>query len=49
MLKIDEFLILSSWHDLESVVGFLKFKNISGFVHIKEENPLQRTFHVAEE
>ena len=50
MLKIDEFLILSLWHDLKSVaIGFLKFKNITGFVHIKEENPLQRAFHVAEE
>ena len=49
MLKIDEFLILSSWHDLESVIGFLKFKNIIGFAHRKEENLMQRTFHVAEE
>ena len=49
MLKIDEFLILSSWHDLESAVGFLKFKNITGLVHIKEDNPLQRIFHVGEE
>ena len=49
MLKIDEFLILSSWHDLESVIGFLKFKNIAWFVHRKEENLMQRTFHVAEE
>ena len=49
MLEIDEFLILSSWHDVESVIGFLKFKNITGFVHRKEGNLMQRTFHVAEE
>ena len=49
MLKIDEFLILSSWHDLKSVIGFLKFKNITGFVHIKEEILLQSCFHVVEE